>query len=90
MEKGRGTLILVLSILAFACSCLPLGVPAWIMGNTDLKRMDRGEISDDDRTITKIGMILGMVATVLLVLGAIWAAFLGGLATLGTLVGSLG
>ena len=40
MRKGRGTLILVLGILAILCTCIPLGVAAWLMGRADLRRMD--------------------------------------------------
>lgn len=90
MGKGRGTLILVLAILAFVCSCLPLGIPAWLMGSADLKRMDRGEISADDRTITKIGMVLGIVATTLFLPAVILAVALGGFATLLGMLAALG
>jgi hypothetical protein len=90
MRKGRGTLILVLAILAFVCSCLPLGVPAWIMGRADLRRMDRGEISTDDRTITRVGMILGAIATLLLLPAIVWGMFMGGVASLLAILAAIG
>ncbi|GIX06530.1 MAG: hypothetical protein KatS3mg115_0933 [Candidatus Poribacteria bacterium] len=87
MERGRGALILVLGILGIV-SCGFLGIPAWIMGHRDLQKMERGEMDPSDRGLTRAGMILGIIATLVLVIGAIAGFLMGGLAALCGLFGS--
>lgn len=74
-DPGRGTMILVMGILSLVC-CALLGPLAWMWGKQDLAKIQAGEISRDAEQMTKIGMILGIVGTVLLVLniigGCIW------------------
>ncbi len=41
------------------------------MGNSDLKEMDAGTMDPSGRSITQGGKICGMIATILLILGAI-------------------
>lgn len=81
MQEGRGTLVLVFGVLGAIC-CFPLGIAAWVMGSGDIQKMDRGEMSADERTITRVGMILGIVSVAIAVLGAIWTGILGGLSSL--------
>lgn len=64
-EEGRGVLILVLGILGIAVLGPILGIPAWIMGRNDLKRIQEGRIPSSERALTKAGMILGIISTVL-------------------------
>lgn len=64
-ESGRGTLILVLGILSITLLGLFTGIPAWIMGKNDLKKIDSGIIANSEKSATKAGMILGIVSTVL-------------------------
>jgi hypothetical protein len=61
----RGVLILVLGILGWAFSCVPLGVIAWVMGNSDLWEMECGRMDQTGRGLTQAGRILGMVQTLL-------------------------
>jgi len=70
MKPHRGTLILVLGILSIVL-CQILGIPAWVMGNGDLKQMDAGTMDPSGRSITNAGRICGIVATILLILGAL-------------------
>lgn len=69
-ESGRGTFILVLGILSITLLGLFAGIPAWVMGKTDLKKIEAGIISESEKSATKAGMILGIISTVLY-LGAI-------------------
>jgi hypothetical protein len=64
-EEGRGVLILVLGILGVAVLGPILGIPAWIMGRNDLKKIQEGKIPSSERALTKAGMILGIISTVL-------------------------
>jgi len=69
-DPGRGTLILVLGIVSLVC-CTLVGPLAWIWGKQDLEKIKRGEISPEAEQMTKIGMILGIVGSVLLILQAV-------------------
>ncbi len=64
-EPGRGALIIVLGILSIFLFILgPIfGIPAWVMGNKDLKKINKGLISDSEKNTTKAGMILGIIST---------------------------
>jgi len=67
-EEGRATTILVLGALSLGTCLGPFtGVPAWIMGHNDLKKIDNGIINPAVRKETKIGMILGVISTCLTV-----------------------
>lgn len=75
-EEGRGTLILVFGILSLFLIGPILGIPAWIMGHKDIKKINRGSISKSAKTPTKIGMTLGIVGTFIGLLA--WIVFISG------------
>jgi hypothetical protein len=64
MKAHRGTLVLILGILSLIC-CGLLGIPAWIMGNSDLKEMSAGTMDSSGQGITNAGKICGIVGTIL-------------------------
>ena len=66
MQPHRGTLILVLGIVSLVC-CGFVGIPAWIMGNSDLKEIDAGRMDPTGRGMVNAGRICGMIATALMV-----------------------
>jgi disulfide bond formation protein DsbB len=68
MKPHRGTLILVLGILSFVFCGIFTAIPAWIMGNSDLKEMDAGTMDPAGRGLTNAGRILGMILTILTIL----------------------
>ncbi|MGY8754040.1 MAG: DUF4190 domain-containing protein [Phycisphaerales bacterium] len=70
MQTHRGTMILVFGILGLVV-CFPFGIVAWVMGNADLKAMDAGTMDPEGRGTTQAGKIIGMIATILNVLGFI-------------------
>ena len=72
MQPHRGTMILVFGILGLVV-CMPLGIVAWVMGSGDLKKMDAGLMDPEGRSIPQAGKIIGMVATILAIVGiALW------------------
>jgi hypothetical protein len=79
-DPGRGTLILVLGILSLVC-CALLGPLAWIWGKQDMQKIKNGEIAQEAAQLTNIGMILGIVGTVLfglqLIGGCVWGLLVG-------------
>lgn len=70
MKPHRGTLILVLGVLSLIV-CQPLGIAAWIMGNTDLKQIAAGTMNPEGKSLTQIGKILGIISTVLLIIAVV-------------------
>ncbi|MEX1139961.1 MAG: DUF4190 domain-containing protein [Bacteroidota bacterium] len=65
LERGRGALILVLGILSLVMFGLITGIPAWVMGHTDLRRMREGKMENTEEGLTRAGMILGIIGTLL-------------------------
>jgi hypothetical protein len=65
MQPGRGSLILTFGILSLTCFGPLLGIPAWILGHQDLKKINAGIIHFSERGKTKGGMICGMISTLL-------------------------
>jgi hypothetical protein len=66
-----------------------LGPVAWYIGDKEVKAIRAGYSSPAGEGIAKAGMILGIVATALLLLGVLFAVFFGGLGMLGGLMESL-
>ena len=71
-EPDRGALVLVLGILSVASlsvGCAPigliLGLISWIMGQTDLRKMKRGDMDTYGEGMTKGGWICGIVGVIL-------------------------
>ncbi len=79
VDHPKGITILVLGILSIVC-CSPLGIVAWVMGNTALKEIDAEPGRYANRQIVQIGRILGIIGVVLLALSVVWLVFLGGIA----------
>jgi hypothetical protein len=49
----------------------PLCVAAWVMGNNDLHEMDAGTMDSRARSMTNSGRTLGIIGTILWIIGAI-------------------
>ena len=69
-EEHRGTMILVLGLLGILV-CAPLAIAAWVMGSGDLKKIKAGQMDPEGESSTRIGYILGIVGTVLMIITAI-------------------
>jgi flagellar basal body-associated protein FliL len=69
-EPHRGVIVLVMGILGFAV-CGIFGIVAWVMGSGDLKKMDAGQMDPEGRGLTQAGKIIGMITTILMVIGVI-------------------
>jgi len=66
-QPHRGSLIIVLGIIALVV-CAPVGIAAWIMGNNDLREIRAGRMDPEGEGLTNAGRILGIVATVLMLI----------------------
>ena len=73
-ESSQATTILVLGILSIViCG---LGGPfAWSMGNKELKAIDAGRRSPQNRGTANVGRILGIVGTVFLGIALLFLLF---------------
>jgi uncharacterized Tic20 family protein len=67
-EPHRGQTILLLGIVAIAFVHL-MGPFVWWMGSVDLKKMREGRMDRRGESETRLGYILGIITTVLLVIG---------------------
>ena len=73
VEAHRGGLILGLGIFSVICTCCFIpGLLAWIFGATDLKKMANGTMDPSGETLTRVGMILGIVGTAFCLLGTLF------------------
>jgi hypothetical protein len=76
MKPHRGVLILILGILGLVL-CFPCGIAAWILGTGDLRQIDSGTMDPTGRGLTQAGKILGIIATILTLLGiVVWFVLL--------------
>jgi hypothetical protein len=71
-EHPKGTTILVLGILSLVCCGIFTGIPAWVMGNSALKEIDRSGGAYSNRGTVKAGMICGIIGTVLSAIGFVF------------------
>jgi hypothetical protein len=69
---------LTLGILSLVLCGFFTGLPAWIMGTTDLREMAAGRMDNSGESLTRVGQILGIVSTALSIIGAcVWVMALG-------------
>ena len=78
MEPHRGGAILALGIIGLVV-CGICGIIAWVMANTDLAKMKAGRMDPAGESMTQAGKILGIIASVLMILGVIWVVFVMGI-----------
>ena len=74
----RGTTVLVLGILSVVLAPV-LGPFAWVMGRRALSEADAAPSPPVNRSSLQAGMVLGVIGTVLMVLGALWFLMVMGL-----------
>lgn len=74
VKPHRGGVILALGIVGIVI-CFITGIIAWVMGMNDLKEMKEGQRDKEGESLTKAGMICGIIATALAVLGLLWTLF---------------
>lgn len=80
MKSSNGVLILILGILGFVGFGCLTGLPAWILGRNSMKDIEAGVADPNEKSLVQVGMILGMVTTIITVLIAcVWFAVVVGL-----------
>ena len=86
MRPHRGGAILALGIIGIIV-CFITGIIAWVMGSNDLKEMDAGIRDPEGYSLTKAGMICGIISVVLAIFSIFWVIFVVGLSSV---LGGLG
>ena len=71
LKPHRGTLILVLGILSLVMCGFFTGIPAWIMGRNDLRKIKAGLMEPEGEGSTKGGMICGIICCIISLLSII-------------------
>lgn len=74
LTPARGGTILALGICSLLV-CSLLGPIAWSMGNEEIRRIDRGEVDPSTRGNVTAGRICGMVASIMILVGVVFALF---------------
>lgn len=72
----KSIVALVLGILSITCCGFLAGIPAIFLGRAELQSIAEGKIPESNRTIAKVGMILGIIGTVISCLVALVYAVL--------------
>jgi hypothetical protein len=76
-QNGTGTTALVLAIVGLLCCGFLTGIPAIILGRKGVALADAGQATN--RGVAQAGFIIGIIATVLSVIGLIVAIASGSL-----------
>jgi uncharacterized protein DUF4190 len=70
-NNTKAVIALVLGILSLVCCGFFSGIPAIFVGRSELKDIDEGRSIEANRTLAKLGFILGLIGTILSCLGAL-------------------
>ena len=70
-QPHRGVLILVLAIVSWVTGIFFIGIVAWVLGVADMKEIDSGRMDPEGRSMTQIGLYLGMAHVILSIVGII-------------------
>ena len=74
--SGRAVTALIMGIVGIVV-CAPLAIVAWVLGKLELNAIARGESSSKGRGLAMAGYILGIVGTILIILGIVLLAIFG-------------
>jgi hypothetical protein len=85
LEPHRGSLILALGIASLFTMPLILGPLAWVLGNHDIAEIRAGRMDPEGESNTNTGRIIGMVMTILSLIGVLIACLIGGLIIVGAI-----
>lgn len=70
-DNTKAIVTLVLGILSLICCGFFTGIPAIFVGKSELKAIDEGRSPETNRSLAKVGFILGIIGTILSCLGAL-------------------
>ncbi len=88
-QSSKATMAVVFGVLGIVC-CGLLAPVAWYLAGEELKQIDSGRLPETNRGMAQVAKILGIVGSIMLVLGLLWLMFFGGMAVIGALTGGAG
>lgn len=68
VNAHRGALILILGLMGLFIQCPLFPFMSWVMGSNDLREMEAGRMDPSGRDLTRAGMIVGMILSILWIL----------------------
>ena len=71
-RDSKANTVLVLGVISVAALGFITGIPAWIMGMTELRHMKSGLTDPIERSYAQTGLVLGIVGTVFSLAWLIW------------------
>lgn len=71
VDNTKAIVSLVLGILSMLCCGFFTGIPAIFVSRSEMKAINEGRSSESNRALAKIGLILGIIGTILSILGAL-------------------
>lgn len=74
--SGRAITSLILGILSLTCCGFISGIPAIILGRLEMKTIDQSGLPNSNRTLAKVGMVLGIIGTALSILYALFTVIM--------------
>ena len=85
--SSRAVAALVIGIVSVITCCGAVAGPvAWYLGNEELKAIRQGASPAAGEMAAKVGMILGILGSIVLIMVLLWIFLMGGLATLSALM----
>ncbi len=70
----RGGMVLAFGIIGLVSGLgIIFGPIAWMMGNNDLRAIEAGDMDPEGESMTRVGQILGMIATIMSIVGILIA-----------------
>lgn len=88
-QNSKATIAVVLGVLGIVC-CGLLAPAAWYLASEELKSINAGRLPETNRGMAQVAKILGMIGSILLVIGLLWIFVFGGMAMVGALTGGSG
>ncbi|MSQ94492.1 MAG: hypothetical protein EXR98_08040 [Gemmataceae bacterium] len=67
----RGGMILAFGLISMITGIFVFGILAWVMGNGDLAEIRAGRMDPEGEGLTQAGRILGMISTILTIVGVL-------------------
>lgn len=75
LKRHRGGLVLILGLLGLLMACPIFSLMAWVMGSEDLRAMQAGQMDLSGHRHTLIGQRMGMVLSLIWIVGCMLALF---------------
>jgi hypothetical protein len=59
----KGVVVLVLGIISFVCFGPFVGIPTWVIGRREMKKIKAGKLTSHHKGLLRAGIIFGILGT---------------------------